>query len=238
MKNIFLAIAILLLAGCASTQKETQPNTLTRAEQRQGWTLLFDGTSATGWRGDGKQKFPEKGWVIENGALRKVAKERGGDIITEKMYSEFDLKFDWKLATGANNGVKYFVTPERKGVGHEYQLIDDETVREARNNSVHSTASFYEVLAPWPNKPAALHPAGEWNSSRILVKGNKVEHWLNGQKVLEYELGSEQVKAGVAKSKFKNVPHFGERVKGHILLTDHSDECTFRNIKILDLSKD
>lgn len=238
MKNIVLAIALLIFAGCASTRTNTQPNTLTRAEKRAGFELLFDGTSTAGWRGDGKQKFPEKGWVVENGTLRKVARERGGDIVTEKMYSEFDLKFDWKLAPGANNGVKYFVTPERKGVGHEYQLIDDEKEREARNNGVHSTASFYEVLAPWPNKPAALHPAGEWNSSRIVAKGNKVEHWLNGQKVLEYELGSEQVKAGVAKSKFKNVPHFGERVKGHILLTDHGDECTFRNIKIRDLSKD
>ncbi|HUS36237.1 MAG TPA: DUF1080 domain-containing protein [Verrucomicrobiae bacterium] len=231
MKNICVAIAILFFAGCASTQTETQPNTLSRAEQRQGWTLLFDGTSTTGWRGDGKQSFPEKGWRVEDGTLHKIARERGGDIITEKMYSEFDFRWDWKLAPRGNNGVKYFVTPERKGVGHEYQMIDGD-------KGVHSTASFYEVLPPWTNMQTALKPPGEWNSSRILAKGNKVEHWLNGQKVLEYELGSDEVKAGIAKSKFKNVPHFGERVRGHILLTDHGDECTFRNLKILDLSKD
>lgn len=232
MKNLFITIALLLFAGCASTETATQPNTLTRAEQRQGWTLLFDGTSTAGWIGSGKQTFPEKGWRVQDGILLKVARERGGDIVTEKMYSEFDFRWDWKLAPRGNNGVKYFVTPERKGVGHEYQMIDGD------HKGVHSTASFYEVLPPWTNMQTALKPPGEWNTSRILAKANKVEHWLNGQKVLEYELGSDEVKAGIAKSKFKNVPHFGERVKGHILLTDHGDECAFRNLKILDLSKD
>lgn len=232
MKNVFLAIALLIFAGCVSTPTDTRPNTLSRAEQRQGWTLLFDGSSTAGWVGSGKQTFPEKGWRVQDGTLHKIHRERGGDIVTEKMYSEFDLKWDWKLAAGGNNGVKYFVTSERKGVGHEYQMIYGD------HKGVHATASFYEVLPPWTNMTAALRPPGEWNSSRILSKGNKVEHWLNGQKVLEYELGSEPVKVGIAKSKFKAVPKFGERVNGHILLTDHGDECSFRNIKIRDLSKD
>ena len=231
MKNL-CAVTLLLVAGCASIETATAPNTLTRAEQRAGWTLLFDGASTAGWRSVGKNTFPEKGWRVQDGTLHKIHRERGGDIITEKTYSEFDLRWDWKLAPRGNNGVKYFVTPERKGVGHEYQMIDGD------HKGVHSTASFYEVLPPWTNMTTALRPPGEWNSSRIFARDNKVEHWLNGQKVLEYELGSEAVKAGVAKSKFKAVPKFGERVKGHILLTDHGDECAFRNIKILDLSKD
>ena len=238
MKKTLLAAALLFFAGCSSLKTQTEPNTLTSAEKRHGWKLLFDGKTPGNWHNIGKKDFPEKGWVIEDGTLRKVAKVRGGDLITDDTYSEFDLKWEWKIAPRGNNGVKYYVTDDRKGVGHEYQMLDDATEAEGKDNGKHSTASFYDVLPPWPNKPAALHPAGEWNSSRVYVRGNKVEHWLNGQKVLEYELGSQQVKDGVAKSKFRNVPHFGERVKGHILLTDHGDEATFRNIKIRDYSKD
>lgn len=226
------------MALAFSVARAAEPNTLTAEEQKAGWKLLFDGKSGAGWHSQNKDTFPTKGWVIENGTLRKVAKERGGDLLSEKTYSEFDFKWDWKIAPGGNNGIKYFVTDERGGVGHEYQMLDDATEAEGKDNGVHSTASFYAVLAPFPNKVKALNPAGEWNSSRVYVKGNHVEHWLNGQKVLEYELGSDEVKAGVAKSKFKAVPHFGERVKGHILLTDHNDEATFRSLKILDLSKD
>jgi hypothetical protein len=236
-KPLLVAAALLCFAGCSSLQTQSEPNTLTSAEKRHGWKLMFDGKTPGNWHNIGKTGFPEKGWVIEDGTLRKLAKVRGGDLITDDTYSEFDLKWDWKIAPKGNNGVKYFVTDDRKGVGHEYQMLDDATEPEGKDNGKHSTASFYEVLPPWPNKPAALHPAGEWNSSRVYVHGNTVEHWLNGQKVLEYELGSQQVKDGVAKSKFRNVPHFGERVKGHILLTDHGDEATFRNIKIRDYSK-
>src|ERR1043165_1688155 len=237
-KPLLVAAALLCFAGCSSLQTQSEPNTLTSAEKRHGWKLMFDGKAPGNWHNIGKTGFPEKGWVIEDGTLRKLAKVRGGDLITDDTYSEFDLKWDWKIAPKGNNGVKYFVTDDRKGVGHEYQMLYDAAEPEGKDNGKHSTASFYEVLPPWPNKPAALHPAGEWNSSRVYVHGNTVEHWLNGQKVLEYELGSQQVKDGVAKSKFRNVPHFGERVKGHILLTDHGDEATFRSIKIRDYSKD
>jgi uncharacterized protein YceK len=237
MRNVVLISAIVLLSGCA-TVTPTQPNTLSRAEERAGWKLLFDGKSGTGWHSTKTDTFPEKGWAIENGTLRKIAGQRGGDLLSAETYREFDLRWDWKVAPHGNNGVKYFVTDERNGIGHEYQMLDDATEAEGKGNGKHSTASFYGVLAPWPNKVAALHPAGEWNSSRVYVKGNHVEHWLNGQKVFEYELGSQIVKDAVAHSKFKNVPHFGESVKGHILLTDHHDEATFRNIKILNLSRD
>lgn len=232
MKQLILACAFLasVFAG--------EPNTLTAQEQKAGWKLLFDGKTGANWTGAGKETFPDKGWRIESGELRKVAGERGGDLRSAGRYREFDLRWEWKISPKGNNGVKYFNTPERGGIGHEYQMLDDLSEPENARNNIHSTASFYEVVAPFENKVAALKPAGEWNASRVLVQGKKVEHWLNGQKVLEYELGSEQVKNGVAKSKFRDVTNFGEGLKGHLLLTDHNDGASFRSIKILDLSKD
>src|SRR5687768_9489712 len=156
MKKSFLFSALCLLSACASLHSQSEPNSLTAAEKREGWKLLFDGTSTAGWHSVGKETFPTKGWVVENGALRKIARERGGDIVTEKTYSEFDLRFDWKIGPRGNNGVKYFVTPERRGVGHEFQLLDDLAHSAGKDNGVHSTASFYEVLAPFTNKVAAL----------------------------------------------------------------------------------
>jgi hypothetical protein len=240
MKQILILCSLaFILCGCSNLQQTaTEPNTLTHAEQRAGWTLLWDGKTAAGWHDYRGGAFPAKGWTIENGELHKIAHVNGGDIVTDKTYSEFEFRWDWKIAPHGNNGIKYFVTDERRGVGHEYQMLDDAGEPEGKTNGKHSTASFYDVLPPFPNKPSALRPAGEWNSSGVSVRGNHVEHWLNGQKVFEYELGSDEVKAGVAKSKFKNVPHFGERVKGRILLTDHGDECFFRNLKIRDYSKD
>jgi hypothetical protein len=240
MKKKILSLAfIAILAGCTyPPEKNLPPNTLSVTEKRAGWKLLFDGETGAFWHSPKKETFPAQGWVIENGAMHKLARVRGGDLLSLDTYSEFDLMWDWKIAPKGNSGVKYFVTAERGGIGHEYQMLDDATEAEGKDNGKHSTASFYDVMAPFPNKVAALKPAGEWNNSRVYVRGSKVEHWLNGQKVFEYTLGSPAVKAAVQNSKFKNVPHFGERVKGHILLTDHNDEAWFRNIKILDYSKD
>jgi hypothetical protein len=221
---------ILLTVASFAITAVAGPNELTPAQQAAGWKLLFDGKTTAGWRSFKKQSFPEKGWVVEDGCLKKVANVQGGDIITTNTFNDFDFRWDWRIAPRANNGIKYFITEERDAaIGHEYQMIDDSLVKDGKS----STASFYEVLAPGDSKP--LKPPGEWNHSRVLVKGNHVEHWLNGAKVLEYELGSEAVKAGVATSKFKNVKGFGEKLKGHILLTDHKDEACFRNIRILEL---
>jgi hypothetical protein len=206
------------------------PNELTPSEKAEGWKLLFDGKTTAGWRSFKKQTFPEKGWVVEEGCLKKVANVQGGDIITTNTFNDFDFRWQWRLAPKANNGIKYLITEERdSAIGHEYQMIDEPPGKLNK----HSTASFYEVLPP--NESGQAKPAGQWNESRVLVKGNHVEHWLNGAKVLEYELGSEQVKAGVASSKFKNVKGFGEKLKGHILLTDHRDEAWFRDIRIREL---
>jgi hypothetical protein len=218
-------------AGAAEKLDSAPPNQLTAEEKAAGWKLLFDGKTLNGWRNFKKPAAPTKGWGIEDGWLKLTARSGGGDIITVDQFSEFELTWDWRIPAKANNGLKYFITEERaSAVGHEYQLIDDSIVK----NGDQRTGSFYDVLPPKENLPSK--PPGQINHSRILVRGNHVEHWLNGEKVLEYELGSDQVKAAVAKSKFKDVPGFGTRIKGHILLTDHRDEASFRNIKIRDLS--
>ena len=223
-------VALLTMSAFAA-----QPiNTLTDAEKAAGWKLLFDGRSLQGWRLYKKEAAPESGWKVEDGLLKKLAKQRGGDIVTEAKFEDFDLTWEWRITAGGNNGVKYLVTEERASApGPEYQMIDDTGHPDGKLGAKRQTASFYEVLAPAADKP--LKPVGEWNLSRVLIQGNHVEHWLNGAKVLEYELGSEAVKAGVASSKFKNAPGFGTKIKGHIMLTDHQDECWFRNLKIREL---
>ncbi|MBI3850072.1 MAG: DUF1080 domain-containing protein [Verrucomicrobia bacterium] len=225
-----LVVSCALTLTAAENLADTKPNQLTAAEKAAGWKLLFDGKTTQGWRSFKRQTFPDHGWVVEDGWLKCVAHGNGGDIISADEFSDFELSWDWRLPPKANNGVKYFVTESRDhALGHEYQMVDG---RE-ESDPIHSTASFYAVLAPKLDKP--LKPTGEINHSRIIVRGNHVEHWLNGAKVLEYELGSEQVMAAVAKSKFRNVEGFGTKIKGHILLTYHNDECSFRNLKIREL---
>ena len=151
-----------------------------------------------------------------------------------KDYTDFELSWEWRLEKGANNGVKYLVSEKRpQAPGYEYQMLDDNSDKWKNLHAKAKTASFYEVLPPAADKP--LKPAGEWNASRILVQGTHVEHWLNGAKVLAYELGSDEVKAGVAESKFKKFPDFGSKLTGPIMLTDHQDEAWFRNIKVREL---
>jgi hypothetical protein len=226
MAAIFTVTCALTLTA-AEKPAVAKPNELTSAEEAAGWKLLFDGKTTKGWHSFQKQTFPDHGWVIEADWLKCIAGGHGGDIISDAEFTDFELTWDWRLAPKANNGVKYFVTESRdRALGHEYQMVDGAE----EGDPIHSTASFYAVLPPKPDKP--LKPAGEINHSRVIVRGNHVEHWLNGAKVLEYELGSDEVKAAVAKSKFKNVAGFGTKIKGHILLTYHNDECLFRNIKI------
>ena len=233
MKTASLIVCTLLwgTAGPAAESADDPLHPLTAAESATGWKLLFDGRTTRGWRGFNKPEFPAQGWVVENGSLKHVANGGGGDIISLERFRDFELEWDWRIPAGANNGLKYFITEERRSaIGHEYQLIDDSLVKEGKA----STASFYDVLPPRADKPRK--PSGEWNHSRVLARGNHVEHWLNQVKVLEYEMGSDEVKAAIARSKFKNVPGFGLPLKGHILLTDHHDEASFRNLKIRELA--
>ncbi len=223
---LILSVVLLFTSGRAPAQ-----SSLTAEEKSQGWKLLFNGKDLEGWRSFKKKSGPKQGWVAENGVLKHLDKGGGGDIITEAEYNDFEVLWDWKIPAGANSGLKYFITEERSAaIGHEYQLIDDKGHSDAQVGAgKRVTASFYDVLAPTGSH--AKDP-GEWNSSRVIVKGNHVEHWLNGTKVLTYELGSSEVKEAVSQSKFKTVAGFGTKIKGHILLQDHGGEIEFRNLKI------
>ncbi|HYE30740.1 MAG TPA: DUF1080 domain-containing protein [Methylomirabilota bacterium] len=224
-------LSLLLALGLSFSALAQQPNSLTTEEEKAGWRLLFDGKTLNGWRSFGKQSAPSQGWVVEKGLLHLKPGSKAGDIITTDKFEEFELEWDWRIAPKANNGLKYFILEERKqAIGHEYQMIDDSTAPQRK----HLTASFYDVLPPSTSvKP---NPPGEWNTSRILVQGKTVTHWLNREKALEYTFGDVDLKKALAMSKFKDVAGFGERQKGHILLTDHNDEVWYRSIKIRDLS--
>jgi hypothetical protein len=220
----------LFLSCLVTSVFAEEPNRLSSEERSAGWRLLFDGQTTQGWRSYRKQTFPKTGWVVEDGWLRCVAQGRGGDIVTVEGFTDFEFAWEWRIAAKGNNGVKYLVNETRSdGPGHEYQMIDDSTVKPGKS----ATASFYDVLPPVVDKP--LKPPGEINHSRIVIQGNHVEHWLNRTKVLEYELGSDAVKAAVGKSKFKAIPGFGTKVRGPILLTDHGTDAYFRNLKIREL---
>lgn len=223
----------------------TMDNQLGNLETPQGWKLLFDGKTSAGWRSARGPEFPKQGWIIENGVLTVLdsgGKESagGGDIITVDTYSDFELQLEFKLTPGANSGIKYFVQPDlNKGpgsaIGLEYQLLDDLRHPDAKQGShPHSRtlASLYDLIAA-DNKD--LRPVGSWNHARILAKGNHVEHWLNGRKVLEYERKTEEFRKLVQESKYKVWPGFGEWDAGHILLQDHGNQVSFKNIKIRPL---
>ncbi|MBM3855372.1 MAG: DUF1080 domain-containing protein, partial [Verrucomicrobia bacterium] len=226
MKTLRAAFALALLSSAASAAH----NELTPAEKKAGWQLLFDGQTLTGWRPFNKKTAPVTGWEVVDGTLHALPKSKGDAIITVRKFRDFEFSWDWKLAPKGNNGVKYFVTEARpKSPGPEYQMIDDAGHPDGRLGADRQTAAFYEVLPPAPDKP--LRPIGEWNTSKIVVQGRTVEHWLNGRKVLTWEIGSDAVKAGIAESKFKHEAGFGDKIEGHLMLTYHNDDCWFRNLK-------
>lgn len=231
------ALPILLMALAVpfrTVAADSAPNQLTEEEQQGGWKLVFDGKSTAGWRGAKKKSFPAKGWAVEEGWLHCLG-QGGGDIVTEQTFDQFELKWEWKQAKGGNSGVKYFVTEKgSSALGHEYQLIDDKEEPDAKAaDGKRVTAAFYDVLKP--DRPAPAKSPGEINTSRIVVKGNGVEHWLNGERVLAYSCSSEAIKEAIAQSKFKGVKDFDARIRGPILLQDHHSEVWFRNIKIREL---
>ncbi len=219
---------------------------LSEQEKKNGVQLLFDGTTAKGWRGAYKDKFPDKGWEIKDGEIRVVGSEgaesaNGGDIVTEKQYSAFVLQFQFKLTEGANSGVKYFVTESEgnKGsaIGLEYQVLDDERHSDAKLGSIgnRTLASLYDLI-PSIKEPRSLRKIGEWNNGMVIVyPDGRVEHFLNGWKVLDYKRGTQYFYALVARSKYEKWPNFGMAPEGHILLQDHGNSVAFRSIKIQEL---
>ena len=222
-------------------------NHLTYAEAQDGWQLLWDGSSAAGWRGARLEGFPEQGWQMQDGVLRVLSSggaesAAGGDIVTVDTYGDFELKVDFRITEGANSGIKYYVDTEiNKGegsaIGLEYQILDDLRHPDARlgnHEGSRTLASLYDLIAADAAKP--VNPIGQWNTAHILSREGHVEPWLNGVKVLVYQRGSEAYRELVATSKYKVWPGFGEAARGHILLQDHGDQVDFRNIKIKPLN--
>lgn len=245
--NLMLFSSILPILAA----EPAAPNTLTAAEKDAGWRLLWDGKTNEGWRTPRNDSFPKQGWEIADGVLTVLPtgggeSGGGGDIITKERFSQFDLMVDFKITEGANSGLKYFVQPNLSpidkqtgkptaagsAIGLEIQMLDDAHHPDAKagRNGNRTIGSLYDLIPAATTKK--VNPIGEWNTARVLVVGKHVEHWLNGEKVLEYDRGSADFRKLVAESKYKDIPEFGEWADGHILLQDHGNRVSFRNVKI------
>ncbi len=259
--TVFCFAGVILALSFCRREKEppspgleatlSQLNSLTEEEGASGWALLFDGRTFEGWRGIGQSDIPQGHWVIEDGAIKKVPggevprqadgqPTQGGDLMTVATFEGFELSLEWKISPGGNSGIKYNVSeeismanpPPQAAIGFEYQIIDDETHPDAGNAPSRTAAALYDLIAP---KGKGLKPVGEFNEARIVFQGRHGEHWLNGVKVLEYDLDTPQFAGLLAASKYRDIPGFAERRSGHIVLQDHGDAVWFRNIKIRPL---
>ncbi|MFK7790591.1 MAG: DUF1080 domain-containing protein [Phycisphaeraceae bacterium] len=231
---LVISTAMIGVANAFDNHKKAE----SKASAEEGFTVLFDGSSTEHFRGYKQEGFPTKGWNIEEGsALRVIGKTKGAsDIITKEQYGDFDLRWEWKVAPGANSGIMYRVE-EGKGptykTGPEYQILEDSKHGDGKNAKT-SAGALYALIAC--NEKKALKPVGEWNTSRIVMHDNKVHHYLNGELVVAYTWASDEIKALVAKSKFKNWGEFMTKDKGHIAFQYHNDDVWYRNIRIKDLS--
>jgi hypothetical protein len=248
----------------ATIVASSSPNTLSAAERTAGWRLLFDGRTLSGWRGIGYSGVPAGHWTVEDGAIKKIASAKvpagadgrrtpGGDLMTEATFGNFELAWDWKMTPVGNSGMKYNVSEElstgqpsnvlrpatgspgesHSAIGFEYQMIDDDRHSDGKLPT-HRSGALYDLITPSANK--RLMPIGEWNHSMIVFNGTHGEHWLNGVKVVEYELGSARLDSALAASKFRTMSWYAQRRTGHVVLQDHGDEVWFRNIKLRELA--
>jgi cytochrome c len=247
--NLRVLIPILLLAGCtASADQSTQappatpqsgaPAVLTAAEREAGWELLFDGQTLDGWRGYRSDDLPGR-WTVADGAIFYDPSRGGrrGDIITAETYGDFELELEWKIGPCGNSGIMYRVVEADHfrstfHTGPEMQVLDNTCHPDARNGLDRTAGANYALHAPVKD---VTKPAGDWNQVRLILDGARVEHWLNGEKVVEYELWSDDWRRRVADSKFSAWPGYGMGERGHIALQDHNDPVWFRNIRIREL---
>ncbi len=210
-------------------------NSLTSEERAEGWELLFDGNSLDHWRGFKQQVVPG-GWLIRGGAIHFSGFARAGDIITKEQYQDFELKLEWRVSQGGNSGIFFHVSEEDFAhaweTGPEMQVLDDDGHKDGSKPETRAGTNY----ALHPLSKEVTKPAGEWNQVGLVVNGARVEHWMNGEKVVEYELWSEDWKERVAKSKFAAMPAYGQSKTGHIALQDHGDPVWFRGIKIRRLN--
>jgi hypothetical protein len=209
------------------------------ADQPGPWQVLFDGKETKGLRAFKGEGFPSKGWILDNGALKTVPKEQGGqvtDLITTEKFKDFELELEWKVAPGGNSGVMYRVAELDKGpawwTGPEMQILDDDKHGDGKN-PLTSAGALYGLIAP--NAQKQLKPVGEFNAAKIVFRNNHVEHWLNGAKIVEFTWGSDAVKALAAKSKFADKPRFMAEPEGHIVFQHHGQEFWIRNIRVRKL---
>lgn len=220
-------------ANSTATATTSQNSTLTDAEKAEGWVLLFNGENLEGWRGFKKSNSDPTGWQVENGVL--MTKGGNGDIISKEQYEDFELEFEWKIAPKGNSGVMYRVVErDNKNTyesGPEYQIIDNENYPDKLTEK-QKTGANYDIDAPKQN---VAKPAGEFNHSRIVINNGRVEHLLNGTKVVEYQLGSNDWKQKIKNSKFGTMKDYGQAEKGHIALQDHGDSVWFKNMRIRPL---
>jgi hypothetical protein len=245
----FLALAVLAAPFAVPAPQDVSPNTLSPAEKAAGWVLLFDGRSLAGWRGLGYDHVPARHWLVEDGAIKKIPTKdvplqadgqpaQGGDLMTVAAFVDFELAFEWKISPGGNSGVKYNVSeemsmrqaPNHAALGFEYQVLDDLLHPDAKNGPHRTAGALYDLAPPGPGR--ILKPVGEYNSARIVWRGGHGEHWLNGVKILEFDLGSADFAARLAKSKYAPIAGFADKRRGHIVLQDHTDAAWYRAIKI------
>ncbi len=254
--------SVLLAVLVQTMSPSTKPNELTGAERVAGWRLLFDGRTLAGWRGLGYDTVPTAHWKVVDGTIKKIANGKvprvpdgrplnGGDLMTVETFGDFELSWEWKVTPGANSGVKYNVSeelsvgqggqltpaavaqgsiaPHHSALGFEYQMLDDDRHPDGQL-ATHRAGALYDLFAP--NEKKQLRPVGQWNQSKVVFRGNHGEHWLNGEKIVEFELGTAHMDSALAASKYHSIPGFAERRKGHIVLQDHGDEVYFRTIKV------
>ena len=244
---------VLLIAGCGGASDNSGSsadntaslpdslNTLSDTEQQNGWQLLFDGRSLDGWRGFKRDSVPA-GWAVERGAMHFTGQPSTQEgeppltLITDSMYADFELRLEWKIASEGNSGVMYRVSEQEDlpyETGPEYQVLDNATL--SPDDTIHTSGALYGLYAPAQD---VTRPIGEYNEARIVVRGPQVEHWMNGTKLLEAEIGSDTWTNRVESTKFSNWPNFGQMDEGHIALQDHGHPVWYRDVKIRPLSPD